>query len=77
VNRSAARKRTRIIRKTPSGVEETIVDLKQVLEGRAADPELQPEDIVYIPPSTPKALLLRTPALVQSTAAAAVYQAVP
>jgi len=77
VNRTAARKRTRIIRKNASGVEETVFDLKQVLEGRAADPQLQPEDIVYIPPSTPKALLMRTPALVQSAASAAVYQAVP
>lgn len=77
VNRTAARKRTRIIRKNASGVEETVLDLKQVLEGRVADPELRPEDIVYIPPSTPKALLMRTPALVQSTASAAVFQAMP
>ena len=77
VNRTASRKHTRLIRKTASGVEETVLDLKQVLEGRAADPQLQPEDIVYIPPSTPKALLMRTPALMQSTASAAVYQAVP
>jgi hypothetical protein len=63
--------------RTASGVEETVLDLKQLLEGRAADPPLRPEDIVYIPPSTPKALLMRTPALVQSAASAAVYQTVP
>lgn len=77
VNRTAARKHTRLIRKTASGIDETILDLKQVLEGGAADPELQPEDIVYIPPSTAKSLLMRTPALVQSAASAAMYQAVP
>jgi polysaccharide export outer membrane protein len=77
VNRTASRKHTRIIRKTASGAEETIFDLKQVLEGRAADLQLRPEDIVYIPPSTPKAMLMRTPALVQSAASAAVYQTVP
>jgi polysaccharide export outer membrane protein len=77
VNRTASRKHTRLIRRTASGVKESVFDLKQVLEGRAADPELRPEDIVYIPPSTPKALLMRTPALVQSAASAAVYQTVP
>ena len=78
VNRTAARKHTRLIRKTASGVDETILDLKRVLEGGAADPELRPEDIVYIPPSTAKSILMRdTPALVQSTASAAVYQAIP
>ena len=77
VNRTAARKRTRIIRKKASGVEESVLDLKQVLEGRAPDPDLRPEDIVYIPPSAPKALLMHTPAVVQSAASAAMYQAVP
>jgi len=77
VNRTAAKSRTRLIRKTASGVGETTLDLKQVLEGRAADPELRPEDIVYIPPSTAKSLLMRTPELMQSATSAAVYQAVP
>jgi len=77
VNRTAARKHTRLIRKTASGVGETILDLKQVLEGGAADPELQPEDIVYIPPSTAKSLLMRTPSLLEAATSAAVYQAVP
>jgi polysaccharide export outer membrane protein len=77
VNRTAARKHTRLIRKAASGVDETILDLKRVLEGSAADPELRPEDIVYIPPSTAKSLLLHTPALVQAASSAAVYQAVP
>lgn len=78
VNRTAARKHTRILRRNASSVDETVLDLKQVLEGRAPDPELQPEDIVYIPPSTPKSILMHsTPALMQSTASAAIYQAMP
>jgi len=76
-NRTAANKHTRLIRKSASGVQETVLDLKRVLEGRARDPELQPEDIVYIPPSTPKALLMHTPAVVQAATSAVVYQAVP
>ena len=38
-------KSARIIRKNASGVEETVLDLKQVLEGRAPDPELHPEEL--------------------------------
>jgi len=33
--------------------------------------------MAYIPPSTAKSLLMRTPALVQAATSAAVYQAVP
>lgn len=77
VNRAAAKKHTRILRRKASGIEETVLDLKQVLEGRVTDPQLQSEDIVYIPPSTPKSLLMRSPVLVQSATSAAVYQAVP
>ena len=78
VNRTAAKKHTRILRRNASGVEETILDLKQVLEGRVADPGLEPEDIVCIPPSAPKSIFMHdTPALVQSTASAAIYQAMP
>lgn len=75
--RTAAKKHTRLIRKSAAGAQETVLDLKRVLEGRAPDPELYPEDIVYIPPSVPKSLLMHTPAVMQSAASAAIYQAVP
>jgi len=75
--RTAAKKHTRLIRKNAAGIQETVLDLKHVLEGRAPDPELLPEDIVYIPPSTPKSLLMHTPAVMQAATSAAVYQAVP
>jgi polysaccharide export outer membrane protein len=78
VNRTAAKKHTRLIRKSASGVQETTLDLKPVLEGRAPDPALEPEDILYIPPSSAKSFVMRdTPALMQSTASAAIYQAMP
>jgi len=75
--RTAAKKHTRLIRKNAAGIQETVLDLKQVLEGRAQDPELHPEDIVYIPPSTPKSLLMHAPTLMQAATSAAVYQAIP
>jgi polysaccharide biosynthesis/export protein len=77
VNRTARKSRTRLLRRTASGVQETALDLKHVLENRAPDPQLEPEDIVYIPPSTAKSILMRTPELVQSASSAAVYAAVP
>jgi hypothetical protein len=59
-------------------VQEISLDLKQVLEGRAPDLALEPEDIVYIPPSTAKSIVMRdAPSLMQSTASAAIYQAMP
>ena len=77
VNRTAARSQTRLLRKTSSGVEETRLDLKHVLENRAPDLPLEPEDILYIPPSAAKSIVMRTPELVQSASSAAVYAAVP
>ena len=77
VNRTAATSKTRIIRKTATGFEEAQVDLKRLLQGKAADVALQPEDIVYIPPSSTKSILMRAPSLAQTAASAAVYSAVP
>ena len=77
VNRTAATSKTRIIRKAATGFEEAQVDLKRLLQGKAADLALQPEDIVYIPPSNTKSILMRAPSLAQSAASAAVYSAVP
>lgn len=76
-NRTASASKTKIIRKTNTGFQEVNVDLKAMLKGKAADLELKPEDIVYVPPSGAKALLSRAPALAQSAASAAVYQAIP
>jgi len=78
VNRTAAKKHTRLTRRNPSRVQEITLDLKPILEGRTTDPALEPEDILYIPPSTAKSFVMRdTPALMQSTASAVIYQAMP
>jgi polysaccharide export outer membrane protein len=72
----AAQTRTRIIRKTHDGLEEQVVDLKRVLEGKDPDPGLKPEDIVYVPSSLIKSLLVHTTSIAQSAASAAVYSGV-
>ena len=77
VNRTASSGKTRIIRKTPTGFEEAKVDLKRVLAGKTADLALKAEDIVYIPPSNAKSILMRAPSVMQSAASAAVYQSIP
>jgi polysaccharide biosynthesis/export protein len=78
VNRTAAQSKVRVLRKTSAGHEEMPVDLKRILQGKAADIPLEREDIVYIPPSTARSLVFRTPEVLQAAAAsAAVYGQVP
>lgn len=56
---------------------EANVNVKRLLQGKAADIELHAEDIVYIPPSNTKSFLLHAPALAQSAVSSAIYQSVP
>ncbi len=50
----------RIIRKTPSGLTETPVPMKKLLQAKADDIQMQPEDILFIPTSARKMLEGRT-----------------
>jgi polysaccharide export outer membrane protein len=78
VNRTASQAKTRVIRKTPTGYQETPVNLKSILSGKSSDIPLEREDIVYIPPSTAKTLLFHTPQVLESAAASAtVYGQAP
>jgi len=45
----AALNKSRIIRRTPKGLQEVPIRLKQIMAGKAPDLPLQPEDIVFIP----------------------------
>jgi polysaccharide export outer membrane protein len=71
VRSRAAPERAVVIRSTPQGERVGIpINLRHVLEGKAADLPLEPSDIVYVPPSAAKALtyglvdaLLRTATL--------------
>ena len=47
----------RIIRSVGTGREVVRVDLKKVVDGKAPDPVLQPEDIVFLPTSSMKAAI--------------------
>jgi polysaccharide export outer membrane protein len=50
----------RIIRKTPSGLTETPVPMKKLLQAKADDIQMQPDDILFIPTSARKMLEGRT-----------------
>jgi polysaccharide export outer membrane protein len=55
--RGAALNRSRIIRRTTNGVQEVPVRLKQIMAGKAPDPPLQAEDILYVPSGRSNAAL--------------------
>jgi polysaccharide export outer membrane protein len=46
---NASLKKSRIIRRTASGLQELPISLKDIMAGKAPDPPLQAEDIVYVP----------------------------
>jgi polysaccharide biosynthesis/export protein len=78
VNRTAAQGKARIIRKTSAGYSTMPVDLKHILQGKAADVPLEREDIVYIPASTARSLVFHTPQVLEAAAASAtVYAMAP
>jgi polysaccharide export outer membrane protein len=68
--------KARLIRKSPSGIEQTKLPLKSILSAKAADPELQPGDIVYVPGSLPKnAMQMGVQGILSSAIGASIYVA--
>lgn len=60
LNRTAARKQTRIIRTDSEGWRSEIgVNLDKILAGKSADPFLQPNDIVFVPNSAARSAFYR------------------
>jgi polysaccharide export outer membrane protein len=58
--RTSALGKTRILRQTPTGVQEIPVDLKKVLYAKAPDVPMVKGDILFIPGSSAKAAAYRT-----------------
>ena len=57
---SAARTDARIIRRKPDGSRDEIpVNLKKVLKGKSPDPEMQANDVLFVPDSAEKIALKR------------------
>src|SRR5216684_972118 len=58
-NPNAALNATRLIRKTPEGPKDVPLDLKKILAAKAPDPQLQPDDVVFVPGSAGKSAAKR------------------
>jgi len=68
----------RIIRKGPSGMSETPVQLKKILEAKAPDLPMQADDILFIPTSAGKAFAGHTlQTAMQAAAAASIITVMP
>jgi polysaccharide biosynthesis/export protein len=57
--RMAVLNHTRVIRRTPKGLESTDVDLKKIMQAKAGDVEVQADDIVFVPSSRARGALER------------------
>jgi polysaccharide export outer membrane protein len=74
VNKTAALSHAKIIHKTPSGYAEADIHLAQLLQGKAPDVALAPEDIVFVPNSKLKSAVAGGyTSVIQAAATAAVY----
>lgn len=75
VNRTAAEKSAKLIRKDKGGRKEIPIDVKKVLAGKAPDPSLEDEDIVFIPSSLGKTAARRgLEAAVQAAVGISIYR---
>jgi polysaccharide export outer membrane protein len=71
---SAALGRARMLRRTPTGLQEEPLPLKALLRGKTADIPVSAEDIVFVPSSHTKAVLAATSIVAATAASAAVYR---
>ena len=77
-NHTAKMGGTRIIRKTPSGMTETRIQLKKMLEAKVPDVTLQADDILFVPMSGGRVLAGKTlDAAVGAAMAVTIYSAHP
>ena len=73
VNRTASEARARLIHNTNGKFEERDLPLKEIEQGTAPDQLLEADDVIYIPFSFGKNLLLGTNSIVAATSSALIY----
>ncbi len=73
--KTAAEGRTRLVRQTAQGPLEIPLSLKAMERGSEPDLPLKAEDVIYIPYSTGKNIMLGASAILSSTGGAAIYAA--
>ncbi|MBV9146821.1 MAG: polysaccharide biosynthesis/export family protein [Acidobacteria bacterium] len=74
-NPTASLKDLKLVRTTANGRQESSINLKKILEAKAPDVRLQPDDILYVPSSKVKVITHRgLEAIVQTASGVAVYR---
>jgi polysaccharide biosynthesis/export protein len=71
---TASLKGARLVRMTEKGREEIAIDLKKIYQAKAADLELQDQDIVYVPVSAAHMATNRGLDVLQAASGAAIYR---
>ena len=71
--RAAAVGGTKVVRRTPSGLQELPVPLKAILRGKTADMPVSGDDILFVPSSHLKTIVTMTTVVATAAATAAIY----
>jgi polysaccharide export outer membrane protein len=74
-NRSAKEDATRLVRKVDGNYREQIVPLKKIEHGTEPDMQLEADDVLYVPFSMTKNVVLGASGILSSTSSAAIYAA--
>ncbi|HEX3437452.1 MAG TPA: polysaccharide biosynthesis/export family protein [Pseudacidobacterium sp.] len=72
-NRTAKESVTRLIRKVNGSYQEQIISLKDIESGKKDDMQLEADDVLYVPFSMTKNVVLGASGIVSSTSSAAIY----
>lgn len=74
-NRTAKEDETRLIRKVNGNYREQTVALKEIERGKAPDMQLEADDVLYVPFSMARNVVLGASSILSSTSSAAIYAA--
>ena len=74
-NRTAKEDATRLIRKVSGSYQESVVPLRDIERGKKPDMQLEADDVLYVPFSMTKNVVLGASGIVSSTSSAAIYAA--
>jgi polysaccharide biosynthesis/export protein len=75
MTKTSAENKVRLVHQPPSGAVEQLLAVNAMEKGKQPDVQLQPEDVIYVPYSTAKNLMLGAGAILSSTTGAAIYAA--
>jgi len=74
-NPNASLNGAKLIRKTPEGSKEVPLPLKQIFASKAPDPQLQPDDVIFVPSSAGKSAAKRgAEAILQMATGVAIWR---